>query len=146
MSRVHDLQREVRALKSAIAAIHNHLHADDVNAAHEACECAISGERVTQPNLTEGDGAQTMDFAVAFNALAEHYRVNACSIVLVPSATVRGAVSVQILGAVSACRIVEGMMRGSASTYMGDHQREKARERSEWNDEQDALRRSRGTP
>lgn len=122
MSRVHDQLRELRRLQSALGAIHNHLHADDVNAAHEACECAIAGKSVTQPNLSEGDGSHAMDFAAAFNDLAGRYKIRACCVMLLPSATVPNAVSLQLCGDVTACRVVEAQIRGAASTYMGDHQ------------------------
>ena len=121
MSRVHDLQLEVRRLQSVIGAIHDHLHADRVNEAHEACECALSGGSATQPNLTESDGARVMTFAAAFNELAERHRMNACWIGIVPSATVPNAVSLQMGGAVGACQIVEAKLRGAVSTYMGEH-------------------------
>lgn len=121
MSRAHDLTREVRRLKSAISAIHNHLHADDVNAAHQACECALDGGATTQPNLNERDSATAMDFAAAFNELATRYKVRASGITMMPSATVPGATSLQIFGEVGACRWLEAQLRGAPSTYMGDH-------------------------
>lgn len=37
------MKAEIVRLRSAIGAIHNHLHADDVNAAQAACECAMGG-------------------------------------------------------------------------------------------------------
>lgn len=60
---------ELTKLRAAIASIHNHLHAGNVNAAHEACECAISGGAVSQPNLTIPDSAKAQIFAARFNAL-----------------------------------------------------------------------------
>ena len=115
------LKLEVRRLQSAISAIHDHLHADRVNEAHEACECALAGGVATQPNLTMTDGARVMAFAAEFNELAARHRMNACWIGLVPSATTPNAVSMQLGGAVQACRIVEAQLRGAASTYMGEH-------------------------
>lgn len=112
---------EVRRLKSALSAIHNRLHADDVNGAHELVECAIEGKTVKQPNLTVADSAKTMDFAAAFNELAERYGARACAIMLVPSATMAGATSIQMCGEVTVCKIVEAQLRGRPSTYMGDH-------------------------
>jgi hypothetical protein len=121
MSRVRQLQLEVQRLQSAVSAIHDRLHADDVNGAHELCECAINGGSVTQPNLSEEDGSDVIAFAAAFNALAERHRMMACVVTLMPSATVPGAVSLQLAGNVTACRVVEEQIRGRASTYMGEH-------------------------
>lgn len=121
MSRATDLRTENRRLKSVIAAIHNYLHADDVNAAHDACECALSGSDVTQPNLSTADSARVMTFATEFNAAADRHKVRACCILLLPSTTVQGATSLQLLGEVAACKVIETMLRGAPSTYMGDH-------------------------
>ena len=56
-----------------------------------------------------------------FNRLAERSGLRACCLLIIPSATVVGAVSIQLLGEVEACKVVEGMLRGAESTYMGDH-------------------------
>lgn len=120
-----DRERKLRAenqrMKAALSAIHDRLHADDVNAAHEMCESALCGGAVTQPNLTASAGARTMDFAAAFNALADAHRAAAACIMFVPSATVPGATSIQICGHVDSCKTVERMLRGDQSVYMGDH-------------------------
>lgn len=116
-----ELRIENRRLLAALSAIHDRLHADDINGAHEQCECALEGKTVSQPNLTPADAAAGMSFAAAFNALVERHRMRACCVNLVPSATVKGAVSLQICGEVQACKVVEGQLRGAASTYMGDH-------------------------
>jgi hypothetical protein len=120
-TRERDLRSENRRLKSALCAIHNALHADDVNQAHELCECAIEGETVTQPNISAGEAAKGMAFAAQFNRLAAQHRMHACCITLVPSKTVAGAVSLQLCGQVDACKVVEEALRGAQSTYMGDH-------------------------
>ncbi len=119
--RERQLRADVRRLKSALSAIHDRLHANDVDGAHEQCECALAGGTVTQPNLSAADSAKTMDFAAQFNALAERHRVRACCVMLMPSATVPGAVSLQLGGEVETCKVVESALRGSASVYMGDH-------------------------
>lgn len=124
MSRNHELQREVRRVRSAIGAIHDHLHAERVNEAHETCECALAGESVSQPNLTEESGARVATFAHSFNELAMRHRMQACWVAAVPSVTVPGAVSLQIGGEVAVCRLVETQMRGASSAYMGDHRRD----------------------
>lgn len=121
-TRERELRRENSRMKAALSAIHDALHADDANRAHELCETALCGGVVSQPNLSVGNAANGMSFAVRFNQLlAEHEGVRACCITLVPSATVQNAVSIQICGEVEACKIVEGMLRGRESTYMGDH-------------------------
>ena len=121
-SRRDRLEAENTRLKSALAAIHNHLHADDVNAAHEACECAITGKVATQAHLSAADAAGAMDFAAAFNALADHHKARACCVLLLPSTT-PGATSIQLLGDVIACQVVERAF-GNRSVYMGDHNAE----------------------
>ena len=62
-----------------------------------------------------------MTLAAEFNALIDRHQARAVCINLVPSATVKNAVSLQISGEVQACKIVEAQLRGTASTYMGDH-------------------------
>lgn len=115
------LNAEIRRLKAALGAIHDALHANAIDRAHELCECAIEGKAVTQPNLGGDAVALSMDFSAKFNALAEGYRLRACCIALFPSATVPNAVSMQMCGEVWACKIVEEQLRGAASVYMGDH-------------------------
>lgn len=120
-ARERELRVEARRLKAALSAIHDRLHADDVNGAHEACECALAGGTVSQPNLSVTDAANSLTFAASFNALATSYKLRACCMVLLPSKTVPGATSLQLCGEVQACKVVESMIRGAASTYMGDH-------------------------
>lgn len=115
------LTAEIRRLKAALGAIHDALHAGAIDRAHELCECAVGGGSVAQPNLGEDATAFSMDFAAKFNALAEAHRLRACCIALFPSATVPNAVSLQMCGEVTACKVVEAQLRGSASVYMGDH-------------------------
>lgn len=112
---------EIRRLKAALSAIHDRLHANDINGAHEQCECALAGQSVSQPNLSVADAAQSMSFAAEFNALADRHGARACCVLLLPSATVKNAVSLQLCGEVVACKIVEEMLRGKSSSYMGDH-------------------------
>lgn len=112
---------EVIRLQAAIAAIHNHLHAGNVNAAHEACECAINGAQVTQPNLTLSDSARIGRFATRFNELVTEYDMRAAFLALVPSATVPGAFSFQVGGEVTACKLLEQQLFSKRSTYQGEH-------------------------
>lgn len=119
-AREREQRSEVRRLKASLSAIHDALHADQVDRAHELCECALSGQSVTQPNISVSDAAKGMSFAADFNRLAERYGFRSCCVTLVPSTTVKGAVSLQMCGEVQACKIVERMMRGRESTYMGD--------------------------
>lgn len=119
-TRERELRAENRRMKAALDAIHNALHANEVDRAHGLCECALSGEVVSQPNLSVADGAKGMTFAADFNRLVERAGLRACCITMVPSATVAGAVSLQLCGEVTVCKIVERMMRGAESTYMGD--------------------------
>jgi hypothetical protein len=119
-TRERELRAENRRLKAALSAIQDRLHANEVDQAHELCECALSGESVTQPNISVQDAAVGMQFAADFNRLVARSGLRACCITLVPSATVEGAVSLQMFGEVGACKAVEGMLRGEVSTYMGD--------------------------
>lgn len=115
------LNAEIRRLASALGAIHDALHAGDVDRAHELTEHAMAGKVVAQRNLSADHTAMSMGFASDFNALATAYRVRACCILVLPSATDPRAVSLQMCGEVSACKIVEAQLRGSTSVYMGDH-------------------------
>jgi precorrin-3B methylase len=122
-SRERALRKENARMKAALSAIHDALHANEVDRAHELCECAIEGESVAQPNISVGDSARGMAFAAQFNQLAQSYGQLACCVTLVPSKTVPNAVSLQICGSVEACKVVESMIRGRESTYMGDHEK-----------------------
>lgn len=113
---------EVERLTAAIAAIHDHLHAGDVNAAHEACERAMDSEQVTQRNLDLSTTAKAHRFCVGFNALCDQYDVEAATVMFLPSATVPGATSIQLGGAVRVCKAIEDW-KGQHSTYMGEHAR-----------------------
>jgi len=119
------LRAQNRQLKAALSAIHDALHADDANRAHELCECALSGGDVSQPNISAAAAAKGLTFAAEFNALAERHKVRACCVQLVPSVTVSGATSIQLCGEVTACKVVESMMRGDHSVYMGDHEKDR---------------------
>lgn len=112
---------ELTRLRAAIAAIHNHLHADNVNAAHEACECAMSGGAVSQPNLTIPQSAKVQVFASRFNAMCEELDMLAAFVALVPSATVPGATSLQVGGEVETCKLIESLFQ-RRSTYQGEHE------------------------
>lgn len=113
--------QENRRLKSALSAIHDALHRNDANRAHELCECALDGEEVAQPNITAGHGAKLQDFIARFNRDAGALGLMACSVIFVPSKTDSRKVSVQLGGNVAACKLVEQMFGGGSSTYMGEH-------------------------
>ena len=119
--RERELRAENRRVKAALSAIHDALHAGDENRAHELCERALSGGEVTQPNLDAGNSAKAMSFAVDFNRIAERSGLRACCVLMLPSSTVPGATSLQLLGEVESCKVVERMLRGQESTYRGEH-------------------------
>lgn len=119
--RERELRAQTRQLKAALSAIHDALHADDANRAHELCECALAGDEVSQKNISAAHAAKGLDFAVEFNALADRHRMKACCVMFLPSKTVPGATSIQLCGHVDTCKFVEQGLRGSGSTYMGDH-------------------------
>lgn len=111
---------EVTRLRAAIATIHDHLHAGRINEAHEACECAMQGAEVKQPNLTVPDSAKVQVFASRFNALCQELDMRAAFFAALPSATKPGYFSFQIGGMVWVCEHLEKKMGGS-SIYMGQH-------------------------
>lgn len=114
------MTNDIERLQAAIAAIHNHLHSGDVNAAHDACECAMAGGNVSQPNLTLSQSAKLQVFSARFNELGQSMGMSAAFIALLPSATVPGATSIQIGGHVSACKVIEQAI-GRYSVYRGEH-------------------------
>jgi hypothetical protein len=118
---------EITRLKAAIATIHNHLHADRVNEAHEACECAMTGGEVRQPNLTLTDTAKAQVFAAEFNHLCQSLGIRACFVAALPSQTTPGFTSLQMGGEVKLCRFVETQMNNKSSLYQGDHANAKRR-------------------
>lgn len=117
------MNAELTRLQAAIAAIHSHLHAGEIDAAHRACECAMAGEAVTQPNLTLSDSARIQQFAAKFNELCEQLGINAGFVARLPSATRPGHTSVQIGGEVETCRLVEKLFQQPPSFFQGDHGR-----------------------
>jgi hypothetical protein len=112
---------ENRRLKSAVAAIHDLLHRGDVDGAHQACECAMTGGSVSQPSVGVRESASLQDFAARFNALAQQEALAACAVVAIPIDRATGKVSLQLCGNVDVCRVVEELIRGKSSLYMGDH-------------------------
>ena len=111
---------ELTRLRAAIATIHNHLHSGRINDAHEACECAMSGGAISQPNLTIPDSAKVQVFAARFNSLCEELDMRAAFMAMLPSATVPGAFSFQIGGEVLACKVMENKFN-KKSVYQGEH-------------------------
>jgi hypothetical protein len=107
-------------LLAALATIHDHLHANRVNEAHAACECALDGGDVSPPNITGSDASRLHAFIHEFNLLAKRHGIPAATFIPVPSKTDPRKVSLQIGGSVTACQILEEML-GKKSTYKGDH-------------------------
>lgn len=117
----YELMAELRRLKAAVATIHDLLHRGDVDGAHEACECAMSGDAVSQPSLSVTATAGLQDFAHQFNELAKRTGKMAAAVVIVPIQGDSTRASVQLCGHVETCRVVETALRGRSSLYMGDH-------------------------
>lgn len=86
------------------------------------CECALAGGTVTQPNLSAQDSSKAMTFATDFNRLAERTNTRACCLLLMPSKTIPGNTSIQLLGRVDVCQVVERLLLGEHSVYTGDHE------------------------
>lgn len=115
------LRAENRRLKAALSAVHDALHADEVNRAHALCETALCGGEATQPNIEVSAAAASMDLITAFNKfLASRGNPTACLVHFVPSSSQAGMVSIQIGGEVRACKMLETMLRGKPSMYAGD--------------------------
>jgi len=112
---------ENRRLRAALGTIHDLLHRDDVNGAHEACECALDGEVVSQPNITADETATVHGFIADFNARAQRDGLMAASVILIPSKTDERRVSIQLGGNVFACKVIEDALGMSKSTYQGEH-------------------------
>lgn len=118
------LQLEVRALRAAIAAAHDHLHHERYNEAHEALHCASAEEAeraVQQTNLTVEDSARVTHFVEDFNRLCARHRLPAATVVLVDSATVPGATSIQMGGCVETIQAVRHLMGKGPTLAVGDH-------------------------
>lgn len=127
MKQDRQARKENVRLKAALAAIHDALHRNDVNAAHEACECAMEGGVAKQPNLTQLDSAKVQAFIAAFNVMAKQRGLMAACVLLLPSATKPDHVSIQLGGNVVACKLIESgellrAMGGGSSVYMGEHE------------------------
>lgn len=118
------LKQENRRLKSALGAIHNALHHDDLNAAHEACECALEGGTVSQPSINASQTAQVNTFIGRFNALAKQFQARAACVIIVPFRGPKGEAlgSVQLGGHVETCKALEEALQGAPTLYMGDHE------------------------
>lgn len=125
MSTKRERQREIvaenRRLRAAVGAVHDLLHRGEVDAAHEACECAMTGGDVSQPSLTVADTAKGQAFAAEFNALLARLRVRACAISIMPVVGATDRVSLQMCGDVDVCKLIEAQLSGGTSLYMGDH-------------------------
>lgn len=117
----YELMAELRRLKAAVATIHDLLHRGDVDGAHQACECAMSGGSVSQPSLSVASTAGLQDFAHQFNELAGRMGKMAAAVLVVPVQGDPTRASVQLCGHVETCRMVETALRGSSSLYQGDH-------------------------
>ena len=111
---------ELTRLQSAVAAIHDHLHAGRVNEAHAACECAMEGASVSQMNLSVPDSAKAQVFAARFNKLCAELGMRAAFVAVLPSATKPGYSSMQMGGEVGVCKMVESAF-GKSSVYQGEH-------------------------
>lgn len=111
---------ELERLQAALCAVHNHLHAGDVNLAHEVCEQAIAGATVSQPNLSVEQSSDVHQFSAEFIALGKRWGMSVAFVAFLPSASKPGYTSVQIGGEVRACKMLEEMFN-TPSIFQGEH-------------------------
>ncbi len=118
MSSKTALRDEITALRATIHAAHDHIHNGRVEEAHEALHCQTGGDS-KQPlpgqNIAQDDAARIDRFIRAFNALCIEHDTMAASVVLVPSATKPGYVSIQLGGHVPTIQYLRQAM-GMAPT------------------------------
>ena len=117
-----EMDSEVVRLQAAISLIHNHLHAGEINKAHAACECALEGGQVSQPNLTTSQSASSNRLAYTLNDEIMKTGLSVAYVMFLPSATKKGYTSIQLGGEVEAAKHLERML-GKRSLYRGDHRR-----------------------
>lgn len=112
---------EVETLRTAINTAHDHLHAGRVSEAHEALHCGIEGKTTEPVNITAEDSAKVQRFIHRFNEFCVSEGVPACVIVLLPSKTLQGAVSIQLGGHVPTIQVVRHMMGKGPTAAAGRH-------------------------
>lgn len=101
---------EVQRLTATLHVVHDHLHQGRVDEAHEALHCSIGGDAPDTGNITLADAATMQRFAGAFNRLCLEHGVMAATVTMVPSATVPGAMSIQLGGHVPTIQALRQMM------------------------------------
>ncbi len=105
-----DVSDDIKTLRAAIHTAHDHLHGGRVSEAHEALHCGINEREVAPANITSDDAARVQAFIQRFNQFCADEGVPAAVIVLLPSKTVAGAVSIQIGGHVPTMQAVRHLM------------------------------------
>lgn len=115
------MNKITKRLLAALQTIHDHLHHERYNEAHEACEMALCEKEITPTNLYLDDAAKLQVFAQSFNELCQKYQIAACFVAIMPSKTDPQKSSIQSGGHVEVVRYVEGMMFGKKSKFMGEH-------------------------
>jgi len=122
--REQSLEKEVVRLRAQVNLIHDHLHHERFNEAHEACHC--DGDSDTAKPLPGSNVAQETSsvlnvFAYDFNAMARRSDLMACFVAFIPSATQAGYVSVQMGGRVLAVQQLRRMLGLPDTATAGDH-------------------------
>lgn len=117
-------QEQIIALQAKLNLIHDHLHHERFNEAHEVCHCdrvedlnaALPGSNVSQV------AASSLDrFAHDFNKLAGESGLRVCFVAFVESATKIGFVSTQIGGNVSAIQLLRQLLGQAPTAAVGNH-------------------------
>lgn len=120
MSETEELYR----LRATIALVHDHLHHNRINEAHEALHCESAkeaSEALGGSNISIDSASAILLFSQEFNRLCAKRKVDACWVALVPSATRRGWHSMQMGGSVTAINWVRQQMGMGPTTAVGDH-------------------------
>jgi hypothetical protein len=101
---------ELRRMLVTLHTIHDHMHAQRFDAAHEAVHRYEGGGEVHPENVCMDDAALVAVFSQRFNALCRELRLNAAYIVPCASISKEGYVSVQIGGHVPTIQFVRAQM------------------------------------
>jgi hypothetical protein len=120
MSSKTQLREEIIKLRATIHAAHDHIHNGRISEGHEALHCGANeqiDEALQGQNITQDAAARILRFTEDFNALCVEQGVPAAMVILVPSATMDGAMSIQVGGHIPTVQWIRHMMgKGPTST------------------------------
>lgn len=117
-----DLVHENTMLRAQLAAVHEHLHAGRIDAAHEAIHCSerIDPEAALMgTNLAPTTAENGLRFAQRFNALCAEHSIQAGYCAFFPSATKAGYTSIQLGGNVQVIQWLRSEMGAGPTRAVG---------------------------